>query len=316
MSNRNVPSYRNSYIEHHLTDDESSESASSYLDDYRTYRRDSTARSIRSSRHSLKNSPQRSLDFDDDSETFSRRSHRGGNHRDRRASSSARSLSSRSADKRTKSHRLRSDSTQDSENELGTKALVQAKIREKVAQQSSLDESSSDFWKPQTTTAVNNKVQTVPNQTTNQIRMAKKAAPSKNVTKSNSNQKLVEQKQTTKNARTNGESNVKQETETNATVNDATDNDSLPNGPPPKTPNYAWECEFCTFTNEANTKICAICCKTPTTVPVRKVEHSTVNATTNEKKTVDGKSDVTESTKGRTKKISRKISFWPGTKSK
>lgn len=36
--------------------------------------------------------------------------------------------------------------------------------------------------------------------------------------------------------------------------------DSL--GPPPEAPTHEWECEHCTFVNEANTKICTICCKT------------------------------------------------------
>ncbi|XP_068140616.1 E3 ubiquitin-protein ligase lubel isoform X2 [Drosophila tropicalis] len=38
-------------------------------------------------------------------------------------------------------------------------------------------------------------------------------------------------------------------------------------GPPPSTPDHEWECEFCTFVNEANIKICSICCKTPSKPP-------------------------------------------------
>ncbi|XP_053961482.1 E3 ubiquitin-protein ligase lubel isoform X2 [Anastrepha ludens] len=34
-------------------------------------------------------------------------------------------------------------------------------------------------------------------------------------------------------------------------------------GPPPSTPDHEWECEFCTYVNEPNVKICLICCKTP-----------------------------------------------------
>ncbi|XP_054745291.1 E3 ubiquitin-protein ligase lubel isoform X5 [Anastrepha obliqua] len=34
-------------------------------------------------------------------------------------------------------------------------------------------------------------------------------------------------------------------------------------GPPPSTPDHEWECEFCTYVNEPNIKICLICCKTP-----------------------------------------------------
>ncbi|XP_015033479.3 E3 ubiquitin-protein ligase lubel isoform X3 [Drosophila willistoni] len=38
-------------------------------------------------------------------------------------------------------------------------------------------------------------------------------------------------------------------------------------GPPPSTPDHEWECEFCTFVNEPNIKICSICCKTPSKPP-------------------------------------------------
>lgn len=277
--------HRHSYVEQQeLTDDESSESASSYLDDYRSYRRDS---GVRSSRHSVKASPQPSLD--DDSDRFSRRSLR-----ERRAASSARSVSSRTGEHRSKTHRLRSDSTQDSETEIGTRALVQAKIREKVAaQQSSLDESSSDFWKPKSTADKETKRKSKANG-------VKKVAAKARESKQEVAATPVEKK------------------------NDEIDEGGahVPDGPPPKTPSFEWECEFCTFTNEANTKICAICCKTPTTVPIKK---TTANGTANETPTEEPATSVTaavapavtaEPLKGRTKKISRKITFWPGTKSK
>ena len=39
--------------------------------------------------------------------------------------------------------------------------------------------------------------------------------------------------------------------------------------PPPKPiiPTHQWECEHCTYVNRAGTRVCAICCKTPTSVP-------------------------------------------------
>ncbi|KAJ9593904.1 hypothetical protein L9F63_014664, partial [Diploptera punctata] len=39
--------------------------------------------------------------------------------------------------------------------------------------------------------------------------------------------------------------------------------------PPPKPiiPTHQWECEHCTYVNRAGTRVCAICCKTPTTIP-------------------------------------------------
>lgn len=38
-------------------------------------------------------------------------------------------------------------------------------------------------------------------------------------------------------------------------------------GPPPSAPDHEWECEHCTFVNEANVQICLVCCKTPTLKP-------------------------------------------------
>jgi E3 ubiquitin-protein ligase RNF31 len=41
--------------------------------------------------------------------------------------------------------------------------------------------------------------------------------------------------------------------------------------PPPKpvVPTHQWECEHCTYVNHAGTRVCAICCKTPTGLPQR-----------------------------------------------
>ncbi|KDR18370.1 RING finger protein 31 [Zootermopsis nevadensis] len=41
--------------------------------------------------------------------------------------------------------------------------------------------------------------------------------------------------------------------------------------PPPKPviPTHQWECEHCTYVNRAGTRVCAICCKTPTGLPQR-----------------------------------------------
>ncbi|TMW50930.1 hypothetical protein DOY81_004003 [Sarcophaga bullata] len=45
-------------------------------------------------------------------------------------------------------------------------------------------------------------------------------------------------------------------------------------GPPPSTPDHEWECEFCTFVNEANIKICSICCKTPSIKPKKAIKNT------------------------------------------
>lgn len=316
-----MPPYRNSYIEQHLTDDESSESASSYMDDFHMRRkndhRDSTGRSIRSSRNSLQSSPQRNMEFDDDSETFSRRSsyrERSNPNRERRASSSARSASARS--EKRQAQRVRSDSTQDSETEMGTRALVQAKIREKVAQASSLDESSSDFWKPKA--VVEEKIQktqqTSTKPTTNATKPQQKSKERQSAKEKTKVEKVKTEIQATPPPPVEKLTLKETPTETANEENTLDLNsipDSAPTGPPPSTPNYEWECEFCTFTNEPNTKICAICCKTPSTTAIRKQPSEN-------KLPPSGKiNESTEISKeGRTRKISRKISFWPGTKAK
>lgn len=244
---------------------------------------------MRSTRHNVKASPQASLD--DDSDRFSRRSFR-----ERRAASTARSASTRTGDHRSKAHRLRSDSTQESDTEVGTRALVQAKIREKVAaQQSSLDESSSDFWKPKSTAGIEAK------------RSVKESGRNEAPAAKAKSREIVPE--------------VMPEVVTTGIVaNDVGAN--VPDGPAPKTPSFEWECEFCTFTNEPNTKICAICCKTPTTVPKKTASETAkilpeVETTGSAATVADVATTATaEPIKGRTKKISRKITFWPGTKSK
>lgn len=333
MSARNLP-YRNSYMEQHLTDDESSESMISYIDDLgfrrkNSDRRDSAGRSIRSSRQSLKSSPQRS--FDEDSEAFARRSYRHSA-RERRTSSSARSISART-DRRPSSQRVRSDSTQDSESELGTRALVQAKIREKVAQASSMDESSSDLWKPKSTLPLKNEkiapipvIQPAP--TTPSTSKIVPVKTTKTISKPVDRRKSVEKvikpkvsieqqtnKTVTKVVKPLAKAKPKPEPEppknepepTEADLNGVPD--TAPEGPP-KTPDYDWTCEHCTFVNEPNVKICAVCCKTPSATAIRKQispeKENKLNGKTND--------SVDNSKEGRTKKISRKISFWPGTK--
>ncbi|XP_015020574.2 E3 ubiquitin-protein ligase lubel isoform X7 [Drosophila mojavensis] len=65
-------------------------------------------------------------------------------------------------------------------------------------------------------------------------------------------------------------------------------------GPPPSTPDHEWECEFCTFVNEPNIKICAICCKTPCKQPVKPNKATTppAKAAAVEPKATQAKSEV------------------------
>ncbi|KAF5269138.1 hypothetical protein FQR65_LT02438 [Abscondita terminalis] len=42
----------------------------------------------------------------------------------------------------------------------------------------------------------------------------------------------------------------------------------------PDVPTNNWECEHCTFVNEAGTRVCLVCCKTPTTTDIKIIESS------------------------------------------
>ncbi|XP_069698159.1 uncharacterized protein LUBEL isoform X1 [Periplaneta americana] len=44
--------------------------------------------------------------------------------------------------------------------------------------------------------------------------------------------------------------------------------------PKPVIPTHQWECEHCTYVNRAGTRVCAICCKTPTGMPKKPVSDS------------------------------------------
>lgn len=314
--------YRNSYINDHTSDEESTASLESYINNGRENRKidrheDSVGRSLRSSRQSLKSSQ---LIDDDENENMSRRRHRQ-NIRERRASSAARSISSKPE---RRGQQLKSDTTQDSEAELGTRALVQAKIREKVAQASSMDESSSDLWRPKGKNSQVKQSSQEQNKSQSNKGQTKETPSSKpstvcRIVKS-SVPKVSTEVQTTPPRETSREKSV--EAKAAAHASNAVDKNNskqvsieeedVPDiGPAPSTPNYEWECEFCTFTNEPNTKICAICCKTPTTVAVRRVSEETtppINGQLNDQNEI--------SKEGKPNKATRKISFWLGTKSK
>lgn len=328
------------FIEHELTDDEDSGS-DGYVDDFRSLRgrRESSARST-ASRRSRQNSTQSSIDMEEDSETFARanpKTSSRSNREVRRSNSLARSVQSNWSAKqngRTKDGGIDytekivpiearktvydSPLTPDSESETGTKALVQAKIREKLAQQSSMDESSSDFWKPKTTSNLRR------NSANNNTQMSG----------------------------LNGTQNTSP-IENPEDLNPELVPDTAPVGPAPRAPDHQWQCEFCTFVNEPQTTICTICCKTPTNEPIKVVQQSGKQTTdsvtsslvpppipkksppkedaraTTPKVETKSSSNVPMSSKSKTtssseenasnskvKGRSRKISFWPGTKSK
>lgn len=309
MSNHNV--HRTSYIGHDFSDENSSGS-DGYLEDFRSLRCDrrDSQRSMRSSRRSLRNSPPRVHDMNDDSEQFSQQENgRGGHrhHRERRAGSATRSISSR-ADRKIRKNSSDTADTQNTGSELGTRAKVQAKIREKIAQQhqSSLDESSSDFFKPKSQQPLGK---------------PKVGMNAKDKTNWKSMKVSTEAQTSALRSNTVREQSVTVDVES-ITATKNTSPERVPIGPPPKTPNYEWECEYCTFSNEQNTKICAICCKTPSNAPLMSSSAAAINANSDAGADADNQEQpltpttMNDAIKGRDRKISRKISFWPGTKTK
>jgi len=94
-------------------------------------------------------------------------------------------------------------------------------------------------------------------------------------------------------------------------------------GPPPSTPDYEWTCEFCTFVNEPKVKICAICCKTPSTTALKKqaspesilkTNNSAVAKVTKEVKKLEISQVKKDSTSQKSNGKNKKISFLKGTK--
>lgn len=290
-----------------MSDEESSDSEG-YLDDFRSVRgerREYSSRSLRSSRRSLKSSPPRH-EFDDESENFSRNGSTRNvrSNRERRAGSATRSISSRvdRADKKSKKNISDATNTPDSDSELGTRAKVQAKIKEKIAQQqSSLDESSSDFWKPKSNPPPSN---------------AAKSNVLKNATNGKAKKVSTEVQTTTVKTTLRPQSTEVPKVAPIAKPETKPSDKTDPLGPPPKTPNFEWECEFCTFSNEANTKICAICCKTPTKAPLTTASTTLDRGTASAEPSTTAAEGPGDKSKGMERKLSKKISFWPGTKTK
>lgn len=368
MSTRN----RNNYIEHELTDDEDSGSEG-YMDDMRSFRgrRESSARST-TSRRGRRNSTQSSIDLDEDSENLNRNGNRNSarvpSSRDRRAGSLARSVqsgwSAKPATKLPSSNRSQEpivdrvdrrkvdspSQTQDSESEPGTKALVQAKIREKLAQQSSLDESSSDFWKPKNSKNLKSGINKFQSRVESESQTIDSSIQPANAI---SMEPIIQRERIIQPAKPNSPDPIKLEKSVQLAkpivsesierdilqiieqdnINVPSETDVGPLGPPPSAPEYDWECEFCTFVNEAKTKICTICCKTPMSIPQKKhsaseplksepteatspVVNEAIRKPTTASSSEDTNIESNNSNVGKSKGKFRKISFWPGTKSK
>ncbi|XP_037828635.1 E3 ubiquitin-protein ligase lubel isoform X10 [Lucilia sericata] len=293
---------RSSYIDDEATDDEDSD--------------EDDRRSITSARSGVSRTRQRRMSsasqfpLDDDIELSQSKAHRNRARNQRRDSiaksvhndwapgrgTSSSNNNNRSADSGfnspLKPSRIYSDL--DSEGS-GTRALVQAKIEQKLKeenlkQKSSKPKRQSQSPTPQKTSAA---VQTpAVKQTTKQEIIEKvvdepvKQERQPSASESEEEQQPIkkeqqpleveekqecatEEEEETKSEESE-ESEAEQEQETEQIEVNEIEEDDL--GPPPSTPDHEWECEFCTFVNEANIKICSICCKTPSIKPKKAIK--------------------------------------------
>ncbi|EDW63596.2 E3 ubiquitin-protein ligase lubel isoform X2 [Drosophila virilis] len=160
----------------------------------------------------------------------------------------------------------------------GARALVQAKIQQKLQE--------ADQQK--TKRAESKRKPEMKNENTQAAAIVQKltdSTPAKTEQSESEHEEVVEEV-------TASESEAEAEVPTAATaaVEEATEDDL---GPPPTTPDHEWECEFCTFVNEPNIKICAICCKTPCKPPVKpKAANQMETRATVEPKTTTTPSEV------------------------
>ncbi|KAH8375097.1 hypothetical protein KR093_008252, partial [Drosophila rubida] len=139
----------------------------------------------------------------------------------------------------------------------GTRALVQAKIQQKLQEADKQKTSRHEFKRKAETKNVNTQAATV---------VQKAAVTPINDEPSESQHEEINEVEDEE--RTALESEAEPEsTELALTENLVTEQIGDDLGPPPSTPDHEWECEFCTFVNEPNIKICAICCKTPSKPP-------------------------------------------------
>ncbi|XP_065358390.1 E3 ubiquitin-protein ligase lubel isoform X5 [Calliphora vicina] len=287
---------RSSYIDDEATDDEDSD--------------EDDRRSITSNRSGISRSLQRrmssasQIQLEDDIESSQAKSHRN-RARNQRRDSIAKSVHSdwapgrrtsssnnnRSADSGfnspLKPSRIYSDL--DSEGS-GTRALVQAKIEQKLKeetlkQKQSRPKRQSQSPTPQKTSAAvqtpavkqaikQENAKTVTNEPVKPVREPSQSE-SEEEEQVNVKKEPVEVEEKPESATEEEESESEEtepesEQESKQIEENEIEEDDL--GPPPSTPDHEWECEFCTFVNEANIKICSICCKTPSIKPKKAIK--------------------------------------------
>uniref|UniRef100_A0A1A9W5H4 Uncharacterized protein n=1 Tax=Glossina brevipalpis TaxID=37001 RepID=A0A1A9W5H4_9MUSC len=194
-----------------------------------------------------------------------------------------------------KSSRIYSDL--DSEGS-GTKALVQAKIEQKLKEDESVKQkpnknkrrtSNSPSQKPtkQTTAVQTSTVKT-------------KIKEDSNVAKEHQNREEDNHSEIPTCDHNESETTSPHREEDMKPQVEVEDADKISLGPPPSTPDHEWECEFCTFVNEPNIKICSICCKTPSAKPKKILleSHSPPKEITNSLSREDSERESTVKKKG------------------
>ncbi|XP_015035498.2 uncharacterized protein LUBEL isoform X5 [Drosophila pseudoobscura] len=137
----------------------------------------------------------------------------------------------------------------------GTRALVQAKIQQKLQeaqdQHKSAKKSSEHKRKPE-----------MKDENTQAAAVVPKVLPAQEESASEY-EEVVEEVTASE-----SEAEAESPEQVQATPEEVAEEEADDLGPPPSTPDHEWECEFCTYVNEPNIKICSICCKTPSKTPL------------------------------------------------
>ncbi|XP_033249192.1 titin isoform X6 [Drosophila miranda] len=137
----------------------------------------------------------------------------------------------------------------------GTRALVQAKIQQKLQeaqdQHKSAKKSSEHKRKPE-----------MKDENTQAAAVVPKVLPAQEESASEY-EEVVEEVTASE-----SEAEAESPEQLQATPEEVAEEEADDLGPPPSTPDHEWECEFCTYVNEPNIKICSICCKTPSKPPL------------------------------------------------
>jgi E3 ubiquitin-protein ligase RNF31 len=298
--------HRNSFINADLTDDEDSDS-DPFVDDVRSTRgrRDSNLNRSSHNRRPRKNSTQSNIEYDDDAHESDSILKNRSSVRSNRGGSVARSVQDFPTQSSTSRRPLTNNNDRDRERELARQKLEK------------LSMSSRDRFERA-------RITTPPKKSTMSDSMTPESEFEFEKPKDYEEKMVDSDIEPRKKPIIEPERAKIEESEdrNNSVEENGAAEEEI--GPPPTTPPHEWVCEFCTFVNEANIKICTICCKTPLHVPQKPATKNVVptvaegekkRESSNTTKPVTA-STISEDSSEPAKKKGRirKISFWPGTK--